>query len=64
VPKPTDVSNKCPICKKDTVVTHRPFCSQRCADIDLGNWLNGNYAIPSDVPVTEEEFGVLDELSH
>jgi len=35
---------KCPICKKDfTDTKYRPFCSKRCADIDLGNWFNEKY---------------------
>ncbi len=42
----------CPICKKPTVPDYRPFCSKRCADIDLGRWLGGGYAIPSDDPDT------------
>jgi len=37
----------CPICKAETVKAHRPFCSRRCADIDLGRWFNGSYAVPS-----------------
>lgn len=40
----------CPICDKPTDTTFRPFCSKRCADIDLGKWLTGNYAIPSEDP--------------
>lgn len=38
----------CPICRKVTDSKYRPFCSKRCADIDLGRWLTGAYAIPSD----------------
>ena len=35
---------QCPICHKSfTDDKYRPFCSKRCADIDLGNWFNGNY---------------------
>lgn len=35
---------KCPICKKEiTDMKYRPFCSKRCADIDLGNWFNEAY---------------------
>ncbi len=35
---------KCPICKKEfTDTKYRPFCSKRCADIDLGNWFNEVY---------------------
>lgn len=35
----------CPICKKDTVTKYRPFCSKHCADVDLGRWFNGTYAV-------------------
>ncbi len=38
----------CPICNKETDPKYRPFCSRRCADVDLGRWLKGSYAIPSD----------------
>jgi endogenous inhibitor of DNA gyrase (YacG/DUF329 family) len=38
----------CPICQKDTDQKYRPFCSKRCADVDLGRWLNGSYAIPAE----------------
>jgi endogenous inhibitor of DNA gyrase (YacG/DUF329 family) len=37
----------CPICKKQADEKYRPFCSKRCADIDLGKWLSGSYAIPA-----------------
>jgi len=36
---------RCPICSEKTDTGYRPFCSKRCADIDLGRWLNGAYAI-------------------
>ena len=39
---------KCPVCGQPALTNHRPFCSGRCADIDLGRWLNGNYRIPTD----------------
>ncbi len=38
----------CPICDKETDPKYRPFCSRRCADVDLGRWLKGSYAIPGD----------------
>jgi endogenous inhibitor of DNA gyrase (YacG/DUF329 family) len=38
----------CPICGKPAAEAHIPFCSQRCADIDLNRWLGGNYRIPTD----------------
>lgn len=37
----------CPICAKETDAKYRPFCSKRCADLDLSKWLTGSYAIPS-----------------
>lgn len=40
----------CPVCGKETVEKYRPFCSRRCADVDLGRWLKGAYAIPADAP--------------
>ena len=41
---------KCPICKKPTDPAYRPFCSKRCADLDLGRWIDGRYAIPGSAP--------------
>ena len=37
----------CPICRKETVQAYRPFCSKRCADVDLARWMSGSYAVPS-----------------
>ena len=36
----------CPICGKPAERKFRPFCSARCADVDLNRWLSGSYAIP------------------
>lgn len=36
----------CPVCTKPVDAKYRPFCSRRCADVDLARWLNGSYAIP------------------
>jgi uncharacterized protein len=41
----------CPICHKAVSEKHAPFCSKRCADLDLGRWLKGEYT----VPVVEED---------
>ena len=38
----------CPICHRPSFERYRPFCSSRCADIDLGRWLSGGYAIATD----------------
>lgn len=45
----------CPICAADTDAKFRPFCSKRCADLDLARWFGGGYAIPSDDPEDAEE---------
>jgi endogenous inhibitor of DNA gyrase (YacG/DUF329 family) len=48
---------KCAICGKPQDAKYKPFCSKRCADIDLGRWLKGGYAIPAaedDEPDDEE----------
>ena len=37
----------CPMCGKATQQKVRPFCSKRCADLDLARWFNGSYAVPS-----------------
>ena len=39
--------SKCPICGMAVDFKLRPFCSSRCADIDLGRWFQGKYAIPA-----------------
>jgi hypothetical protein len=51
----------CPICKKKPVdPVFRPFCSKRCADIDLQRWFTGAYAIPV-VEEDDERAGLPDE---
>jgi endogenous inhibitor of DNA gyrase (YacG/DUF329 family) len=44
----------CPICGKPAVEAEKPFCSRRCADVDLHRWLGGTYAIPV-LPNTDED---------
>ena len=43
----------CPICNRPTVQAYRPFCSKRCADVDLGRWMTGSYTIP--IPEEQDE---------
>ncbi|NGM46308.1 DNA gyrase inhibitor YacG [Rhodobacter sp. SGA-6-6] len=38
----------CPICGKPSEPRYRPFCSRRCADVDLARWLNESYRIPDE----------------
>lgn len=47
---------KCPICENRVEeAKFKPFCSKRCADIDLGRWLKGSYAIPGSSSDQAEE---------
>ncbi len=46
---------KCPNCGKNATLDFKPFCSKRCADIDLGRWLNEDYRIPGDEVISSEE---------
>lgn len=45
----------CPICQRETDRLYRPFCSRRCADVDLGRWLTGAYVIPAEPGDDDEE---------
>ncbi|WP_119303134.1 DNA gyrase inhibitor YacG [Dongia deserti] len=36
----------CPVCSKPTDPKFKPFCSQRCRQVDLNRWLSGTYRIP------------------
>jgi endogenous inhibitor of DNA gyrase (YacG/DUF329 family) len=36
----------CPICGKPATEASRPFCSERCRDVDLNRWLSGSYVVP------------------
>jgi hypothetical protein len=49
----------CPICRKPAEEGFRPFCSRRCADLDLHRWLSGCYAI-SDGPDDDNEDSARD----
>ena len=51
---------KCPNCGNPGAAEYRPFCSKRCADIDLGRWLKGGYRIPGEPAPRDDEEEVLD----
>ncbi len=51
-------SSPCPVCGDPEAEATRPFCSRRCADIDLNRWFTGHYA----VPVVEPDEGDRDAL--
>ena len=46
--QPQPPRGRCPICQRPSDTVLRPFCSKRCADIDLHRWLSGGYRIESD----------------
>ena len=48
--KPTTRTRACPICAKPSSERYDPFCSKRCADVDLHRWLKGRYVIPGAEP--------------
>jgi len=57
-------SRNCPICKRRLPEgaegeRFKPFCSRRCADVDLGRWLTGSYAIPA-APSDDESESAAD----
>jgi len=51
------MSKRCAICSKPVDPVFKPFCSKRCADIDLQRWFAGVYAVPS----VETENGAGDD---
>ncbi len=53
--KTTTKRKGCPICGEPADERYRPFCSKRCADIDLGRWLGERYVVPGDAPLDPGE---------
>jgi endogenous inhibitor of DNA gyrase (YacG/DUF329 family) len=51
----------CPACKGPSVYAvsnpFRPFCSQRCKNLDLGAWASESFRMPADAPPDDEFFG-------
>lgn len=55
---------KCPNCEKKFNYhdsKFRPFCSERCQQIDLGHWLQEGYNIPSINPLNEEDIEKIEQ---
>ncbi len=48
-------ARRCPECGRAAVPEHRPFCSARCRDVDLGRWLKGMYVIPGRAPGEDDD---------
>jgi endogenous inhibitor of DNA gyrase (YacG/DUF329 family) len=41
----------CPTCRKKiewSTSEYRPFCSEKCKLLDLGEWIEGNYSLPDE----------------
>lgn len=51
----------CPICRRAPAdAKYKPFCSKRCADVDLQRWFTGSYAVPGpadETPPDEDHEG-------
>lgn len=54
-PAPSKRGGTCPICGTPAAEGPWPFCSKRCANVDLARWLGGAYAIP--VAESDDEDG-------
>lgn len=52
---PANSNKPCPICGKPPAEKFKPFCSARCADVDLNRWLGGVYAVPTNERADEPE---------
>ena len=57
---PANGAPACPICGAPVQKAYAPFCSKRCADIDLHRWLSGSYAIPAS---DDESEGSAEDVS-
>ena len=55
-------NSKCPNCGKLAAAEYRPFCSERCANIDLGRWFNGDYRIPTNEVPGDSPGDVPDDI--
>lgn len=58
----TQPAPPCPVCGSARTKKHRPFCSKRCADVDLGRWFTGAYAVPSEEIPDEFDIGMEDQI--
>ena len=55
----TAKAHECPICGKPSVEKVKPFCSSRCATLDLGQWLSEGYRV--EAKETDEEEAEMEE---
>ncbi len=52
-------AGKCPRCGQPVTPRYRPFCSERCSDLDLAGWLTGRYRLPTEEAADISETDVL-----
>ncbi len=52
---------KCAACGKPVVHAFRPFCSQRCADLDLGRWFNEDYRVAAEADAELDDDGFAED---
>jgi uncharacterized protein len=55
---------KCPVCKKEFIYKEskfRPFCQERCKQVDLGHWLTESYTVKSEENLSEEDINKIEE---
>jgi endogenous inhibitor of DNA gyrase (YacG/DUF329 family) len=52
---------RCPACGGESVYAarnpFRPFCSQRCKNLDLGAWASEGFRVPDETPPDDQSFG-------
>lgn len=58
----TQPDPKCPVCGNERTQKNRPFCSKRCADVDLGRWFTGAYALPSEELPDKFDIGMEEQI--
>ena len=50
------LNTKCPVCGKPSTLEYKPFCSKKCADIDLNRWFKGSYIVHTNETPTEDDW--------
>lgn len=64
-PQPAGPMGRCPQCQKPSLIAPanawRPFCSERCKLVDLGDWMNGRFVIPVESTEDSSDDYVPDE---
>ena len=50
------LNTKCPVCGKPSTLEYKPFCSKKCANIDLNRWFKGSYVVHTNETPTEDDW--------